>query len=377
MSMLAGEKHGGQGADAEAQRKTPEVRPYAPDDRAAVLDFRRATWPDAAIRDPSYFRWQYEDSPLGPPGERLWVARAEDRIVGHVGALPVDLLMAGRPLRAGWLIELFVDPAQRGRGLAQALEGRLSAAHDLTLAVEISFAAQNVFLRAGWTDLGTLPLWWRPLDLGAVLSARLPGVLPGPVLSALGRVVREGDRALLAATALHGPELRHVPRFGSDVDGLFRDLASRTTVLCRRDARWWNWRFADHPATGRYRLYEARHREQLVGAVVLRIGERFGLRTAWIVDHVTAQGWTRPVLARALEAARDLGAAACYMYWRGPHAEEATRLGFLRRESGLRLMMRGDRLPPAAVLLLSDPRRWHLTGAESNLDRPRPPGEDL
>lgn len=348
------------------------VRAYRRTDREALLRFRRRAWPGCDLATEPYFRWQYEEGPLGPPEQRIWVGLEGGEVIAHQGALPARLRVGARRLRAGWAMEIFVDPHTRGAGLGTALNDAHRQAFDLALSMEISFAAQRTFLRAGWTDLGTMPVWWRPLDPARVLAGHFGDAARLPARAA-GRLLRGADRLVELATAIAGPRERRVARFGPEADDLFERTIAGVPVACERDHHWMNWRFAEGPQRRRYRLYELRtHAGRLVGAVVLRHDQRFGLPVGWIVDHLVDPEWLLPVFARVLSLLRRQGAAAAYTLWLSRRAPALRRLGFLRRDSGWQLMFRADGQGRGITDLLSRPDHWHLTGGDSNVDRPRP-----
>ena len=66
-------------------------------------------------------------------------------------------------------------PSTGGGASGAALTQVASEGFEVTMGTELSDGGWQTFGHAGWTDLGTLPLWARPLDLDEVLAMRLPG----------------------------------------------------------------------------------------------------------------------------------------------------------------------------------------------------------
>jgi hypothetical protein len=79
--------------------------------------------------------------------------------------------------------------------------------------------------------------------------------------------------------------------------------------------------------------------EHSFGHAVIRMAVCHGAAAAIIVDYLASPEWLRPLFARGVEYLRNVGAAAVYCTTLGPGVGAWTRpLGFIRRESTLRLM---------------------------------------
>jgi hypothetical protein len=285
--------------------------------------------------------------------------------------VPVPLTVEGTVYRGAWLIELFVDPKHRWRGLGAALTLVASEGFEVVMGTELSDAAWQTFDRAGWTDLGTLPLWARPLDLDEVLATRFPGRVPEVARRAAGPALRAVDATVDGLLAIAGLEVREVRRFGDEVDALWQEVGGTSPVIARRDAAILNQRFAAYPEPGRYRLQAFHRGRRLVGWSVLRLGERHGLPSGEVVDFLAAPGFTLPVLARSLRVLARAGARMAYVIHLGPDADALRWLGVSRRDTGWRTMVNAPGLPAASQARVSRRDGWYLTAGDSNLDRPR------
>lgn len=349
-----------------AERARRQVRPYDPWAHDAVLQLRRQAWGDSPQAGAPFFNWLYE----GPMGAGLWTVENGGAVVAVQGAIGIRLMVGGRPLKGAWLVELFVDPSQRFRGLGALMTQVAVGGFDVTLGVELSEEAYRTFGRLGWTDLGTVPLWARPLDLARVLRARGPAALHGAAL-AVGPAQHVADAFLDATLATAGLEAKEVSRFGAEVDRLFDTASLRFEVIARRDAATLNAHFAEYPEPGRYRLLTFHDRGRLVGWAVLRMGERHGLPAGYVVDLLTERRWFLPVVGRCLSILRRDGAAMAYIVHASPEADDLRWLGFTRRDTGWRLMVHETGLPRETRARLSRPDAYYLTAGDSNMDRPR------
>src|SRR4051794_26528254 len=88
-----------------------------------LLLFLRAAYPDNARQsDRDHWEWHYLQNPYaGPENIPVWLAKCDEKIVGQLAAIPVELNVLGSPVTAIWVLDLIVDPEFRRRGIMKAL----------------------------------------------------------------------------------------------------------------------------------------------------------------------------------------------------------------------------------------------------------------
>ena len=157
----------------------------------------------------------------------MWICRKDGVIVGQQCGIPVQLKAGSSSVRGSWAIDLVVDPEWRMRGVAPVLSDEQAASADVALALNVSPAAYLAYRRGGWTDLGTVPLYVRPLRLTEALDA---AEMTRDSVRALGRLadapLRLLDRGLGGRGPAAGFELRRVERFDERADLLWREVAA-------------------------------------------------------------------------------------------------------------------------------------------------------
>lgn len=313
------------------------------------------------------WRWLYERCPSvmgeGPPS---WICLDGDEIVGHCGALPIDVLADGAVVRMAWARDLIVDPRARGRGVGSRLMAATIAAAGRCLILGEYEGIVRMYGRLGYRDRGRVPLFVKVLDPRAAVAA-LPA--PGPARVVASRLV-----ALLQIRPPAGGD-------GHDVDAVAR--------LDERFDRWWagvetglrgvtvrrtsallNWRYSEHPSH-RYRLLAATRGGDLRALAVTRIGTVRGLRAGLLVE-LLADPSDAAAMAAALRAAeaymRSEGAVLSRAAVRhGPTARALLRAGYLPAPSPVRFMA-----ATASGSADADPvlrrRDWYLNGGDSDID---------
>lgn len=336
------------------------------EDLAALRILAAAMGP--ALSDDRYIAWQYERNPFTAEGRRpLFLHMRAGRVEGQVGARLVRLKNGPREETAHWITNLVVDPASQKRGIGTALHRACVAETGLALALDVTAPAERLMRREGACDLGTVPLYVRPLDVDAFCARRfaLAGAVVAPLASRILGVLDRRAARLLRRDAI---ALVEMDRFSETADKVWESCAAHYPVLVRRDRAYLNWRFADDPFH-RYRLFEVRRGAAPIGIAVLRVGAWGGLPAGFIVDWLCEPRDAELLLAACLDVLRESRVAAAYCVHANPVSTGMLpRLGFVRRSSGFRFLVCGGE----AGGLVRDRRNWFVTFGDSNADRPRP-----
>ncbi len=356
------------------QAGSPAIARCAPGDERELIAFRTAVHgPQTIFADAGYFRWMYCD-PHTSSSDRMtcWVYRAAERIEGQIGGFPVVLKVGETETPALWALDGAVSTDHRGKGVLEALLDSIGQEREVEMATEVTPGGRRVMLRKGWVDIGTLPLFIRPLDIGAILTKRA-GRLGGFIGQAIGLLGRGLELQALAAAARDGLALEQIASFDASADRIWEQASPSYPVICRRDSAYLNWRFARFPKE-RYRFfYLVRSASEPVGYCVLRAGARYGLRAGYIVDFLCAPRWTRPLVALCLQHFRREGMAAVCCIHRNPVSSTPfISLGFLPRSTSWQCVLRTRDPAASAFALAKDSGKWFLTAGDSDLDRPRP-----
>lgn len=351
-----------------------DITHYTPHDQAAVLAFRRAMYgADATVAGAPYVHWLYNDAPNRANGRNcLWLYRKAGQLQAHQGGLRIGLKVGAHEHDAVWLLDLMVTPPFRMRGVGVLLPQIACETTHLALGMEVSDDARRALLRAGWLDLGSVPLYVRPLDLPAVLQQRGYGGVWAGIGRAGNAALRAWDTVHRASTARPGMQLIEVTEFDERADQLWAQASTAYPVLCRRDRAYLNWRWTRFPHEDRYQSFVCMHGDATIGYAVLRVGEHHGLRAGFLVDFLCLPQHTYALVVQCLRMLREQNAQIVYCLHHNPVAGRAFRaLGFLRRHSMWPLMLHARDLAPEQMALVQDQRNWFITAGDSDADRPR------
>lgn len=264
------------------------IRPYRPGDEIAVLNLFQRVF--GVKRSLEHWRWKFLDNPAG-----LHVRVAETpsgELIGHYGTVPVLMQWGDRHLILTQIIDVMVDPQFR-RGLKRpGLFGTLS---------ECSIASIGSPGRASGGYGFPTP---EHLRIGQRVSGYISLHPVRTLVKELhGGTGKGGRRLRLLTTA-------EILRFGDEIDGLWRRCRPALSVAIVRDARYMNWRYADHPDVT-YRLVTARRRlsRSPEGVAILRFGwgdQPVACLVDWLVPDGGA-GTAEALLDHCERVARDAG----------------------------------------------------------------------
>jgi GNAT superfamily N-acetyltransferase len=284
-----------------------ELAAYEPAQREDYLRLLRDAWGDAALSGPEFDWWFARN----PAGSLMSVARDDGRVIGVAAHSLYRMILGGQERLATFSVHATTDPVARGRGIFVGLERKHEEeAQARGAAVVLAFASAPtapLFLGPlGWTSVGKLRIWARPLP-----RLRL----------------RRGSA-------------ERVERF--DFAG---DAAAAWPNHVVRDAEFLNWRYLDSP-----RDYVAYRVDG--GYAVLGHKRHRGQPIALVADLV---GPVRPLLQACLEGVKPGTRALIGL----PGSREHTAylsMGFVPTPMSLDFMGK-----PLAGELDSDPSAWRFT----------------
>jgi GNAT superfamily N-acetyltransferase len=360
---------------AAVDERAPSLSRCRLDELDDLLRFRRAVHGEqSTFADESYLRWMYLGHPAADPAAlSCWTCRSPDgHVIGQIGGYPVGLRIGDEHARAFWTLDGAVEPGHRGRGIFGRLLQPAAVERAVAMVTESSPSATKAMLRAGWIDLGTLPIFIRPLRIGSMLQTRGRSALGETVGLAADLALWSADRLARVACAIASLDLEEISRFDGRADAIWEKASRSYRVICSRDSATLNWRFVDFPKS-RYRSFYLRRHGEAIGYVVLSLGSRGRDPAGIIVDFLCEPPWIPGLLALCLQFFRAERMSTVCCLHRNPVSTAAfAALGFARRDTGWPFLAKPRSVSAAGLALVRDPGNWFLTGADSDLDRPRP-----
>ena len=348
---------------------------YQPTDAEELAAFQLESFGEGTRQvDPARRTWLFEQNPcIDADGPGVWICRRNDAIVGQQAEIPYDLRVGDDERRAAWAVDLMVDPDWRLKGVGPGLVATQLEGRTIVGGLNLSEKGFATYSRGGWTDLGIVPAYFRPLDAKRTLAvAPVPAKLR-KLAPVAGPALRVADEIAAGATRATGARLVPVDRFDERVDQVWADASPHYPVLARRDLAALSWRVDQRPDASGLRRYYLVRGGRTVGYVVLRPTTWSDEAVVVVVDYLAPPRWVAPLLLAAGQAARREGAVTMLAKTRNEQADRWLRAtGFVRREqatdSPIRFMVHCTDDDPVVCELVSRPENWFVTSTDSDLE---------
>lgn len=362
------------------------VRQMRPDELPEIFRlYGEAFGPESLAAFRQRFDWEFVQNPRCD-GEMapMWVAVDEDgSLIGYIGSFPMLLKVGDRSLLTSSSGDLLVTAAARGKGVGGLVSKayRDGAGELATDGFGYQPVTGRIYKRLGYQEVECMPVYMRPMQIGALYrfalgSGRAPRVFSWPGVAGLGAA-----GSALAQVAVSGMNrLRMPPRgslnvttardIGEEYDELWQRVSPEFPLAFVRDSAWIRWRFVDDPVAT-HTVLEARDATgTLAGYLVYSISEKSNMRVMRVMDLFCSLERTDVVDALAAQLLEDasregVAAISCwglhpslrkrmrrYLYFTPPSEQQATLL-----------YCTGDE---ATQALVYDGAQWHATRGDGD-----------
>ncbi|MCH7560452.1 MAG: GNAT family N-acetyltransferase [Thaumarchaeota archaeon] len=240
-----------------------------------ILKIIQKVFPNSEFATSEYFDWQYRDGPHGPA--KILLAKDDDEnIIGVESILPMKLIIDGKDVVSSLSCNSIVDPNFRNQGIFSKLVSNIL---ELVKANEISsiYGIPNtksckIFLKSGFTQICELPLLVKPL--------KLSNYFPSPVKQIIKpfEIFWKIKKGVTDIQLFKG-------EINSDFEKIVDDLAKRISVLQKRDSKYLEWRYNNHPSR-KYEIHILKEKTELKGYIITRIANINEKKVGIILDFV-------------------------------------------------------------------------------------------
>lgn len=292
-----------------------EVVPLSAEHREGVIElYAEIFGPAKAGLFRDRFDWQYRDCPARRPDQITnWVMLREDRVVGHLGVIPMDIQVGEARYQGCWGLDLMVHPDHRSRRSLAELFSRLDTAAEVPLAYGMADVVARIFKRRGYLHraVGSHMLRFTSLSGALRLVCRQAGQprAAGRILAALrwklhnlrrwlSPCPRPGEAELAGWSA----ELLAEPT--PEVEALWRAIAADYPVAVLRDEAQLRWRYCNQLTPGRFLLL--RRGGEVAVAAVLEVFAWDGIRAGQISELLIPRGQAAGLLPIAVHFIADV-----------------------------------------------------------------------
>src|SRR5262245_35142303 len=215
-----------------------EIARLRRDELALLGEFLQRAYPLDRKWTPAYLDWYFLENPntdhADPP---VWVAKSQQKIVGQVATITVELKAGQNRTRAAWILEFILLPEFRGQGLGKRLVAEVGKVYPTMITLGINEASTRVFNSLGWKALGGIHRYHRMLFLGS--AAKRQGLMGG-ALDLLSLPLRISPAKSRRTSKF---EVRRDVTFDSALDDLWERASPEWPAAVRREHRYLAWQF--------------------------------------------------------------------------------------------------------------------------------------
>jgi len=337
-----------------------------------VMEFCSKGWPNRnANLQRRRWDWMFIDSAkrVGVP-PRIWLARDERSIVGHMGAQFIRLKVSHEEITCAWFVDTMVLDFYRTQGVgAQIL---LQAEEDVPIAMSLGQTPEvrRILDSLGWKQICPLNIHVFMNRPDRVLRGKFPMGIKTLARAYFG--LNRSRRKALKASRDRDIEIRRIDRFNENHDSIWRAMSEGVSCTVARDCDYLNWKYIEQPGH-HYDCWEVRCTGDLVGILVTRIEEpndSYAYRRLHWVDLVCQMDSTSldAIIHGCIAVSEKLGVDAISAQLTNQSIEKRLKLlGFVSRPATRYLYISRGIVEAFPQVDCSD---WLVSHGDSDIDRP-------
>lgn len=328
-----------------------------------VLRLRNKNRPDE--RDSGYMAWRYAHADTSAAPVIFWACDKNCKHVGMAGLTFRSFWVDNQPSTFAILGDIALDKEYRGTGVAKQLFQFMNAyiqkaAISCSLVIP-NIAAEKSLAAADWMIVESLVPHVFMLDptekIRKLLKIRL-------VASLLGKTIRSLVRAKLVRDNLDDYGMETLHAFDESFESFWQAFPKQRMIVGERSLAYLRWRYEKHPSST-YVVCKFIYKSKFIGYIVHTISE--GSRSCVIYELMASdQKHIKPMcyvfLRNILKAQNEVNSVRITLNESHPYAALLSRLGFVRRESAVKLQVYSH-----SKTRFADNARWYITAGDKNV----------
>lgn len=317
------------------------------------------------------WHWQYLENPSClPKNPPVWVCTIQDRMAGHLGAIPVEVKVGSTKIRAAWAVDFFTAPEFRGKGIGKALTEESSKCFDAFLSVGNTDMSFGLFKKLGWKPLGDVPYYVKIWSWEAPIRKRIRNQTLAGLLASAADFLFKIYNARVKSGRTEGVGIERIEKFDEEADKLWAAVEPFYQAVVTRNRAYLVWKYEKQPGMN-YIKFRALRGQQLFGYIVVRVVKsREHHSEGLIVDWVARpddQDVLNALFAAALDYLKNEGCSLARCYATDKRIRKIlVAAGFIKREPEMRFMI----YKKSGELGEAERRdNWFITAGDSDMDR--------
>ncbi len=343
------------------------VRETTPEDKGDIFKLREAVYGEP-FNDEEW-RWKFEKH------SKIYVAEVNGSVVGLRAFIVERLKILDKVWLAGLGVDIMVHPDFRRYGIASQVANEAFVEMERAgIPILVGFPNEAAFQaysrrRSDWRHVCSVPMLVRPLNFDGILGK----YVRNPLLRALVKVLTQVFWGIFFHGKVHraqGFTVSQAEGFDERFDALWEEARQQYQVMLVRDRAFLQWRFKERPRA-EYVVLVAERDGKLLGYVVLREAQMFGLNLGFILDILTANQNVAAALvseAREYFKKRRVDAIGCLMLEHAEYFKVLRKAGFViaPKRAIHKEFYFGVQVKPSTLAheIINSRERWYITFAD-------------
>lgn len=165
------------------------VLPYSKKIQPAHIEFIDKAWPTSVKRkDPNYLKWKFR-SESAEQINNLLLAVDQQKVVGHLGLIPAQIVIGGKIYDAHWGCNFKVLPSFEGAGYGSLLDIRSLDLKSVTLGAAPTKQSEDIKVKLGFKKLEGPRIMVYPIQFHPFIRMKLSS-LPAPFLNLISGLLK-------------------------------------------------------------------------------------------------------------------------------------------------------------------------------------------
>lgn len=323
---------------------------------------------DSIQQNPAYSEW-IQDNRCENIQLLAWNG---DEVTGCQTGLNCTLNSPFGEIKATWAIDLFVREEWKLKGLGVALIKKLMDQNTVVMGLGISPAAQGMFKRLGWKEMGQVNCYIKPLSANGFSNLKQENFIYSkllyPFLAIVIRSLTKFKPSLNSNYSIktvsdfkaHEQELENLFKTINEIPSFYEE---------KKDINHLQWRFCEHDFTpSSYEINLIFNKEKLEGYLVSKVAIWKEKKALAISEYYGPSDSYQAIVNFCEQQA--LNAKVDVIFYQGinPDFEKALKKSlFIKRPHGdLFMMYCNDSIENSSEIL--NPKNWRITLSNSDMD---------
>jgi hypothetical protein len=248
-----------------------------------------------------YAQWLFADNPSLKKDEDLpiYLCRIDNKYVAQIAVIPVQMILAGNSIRAGWSVDLQVKSDYQRRGIGIKLENATYQDFPVIMSLGQSEAGFNIASKLGW-HYSDNRLTYYKCFLGSHLILKYLAIKIG--------LLKRSEPKALPQKIFRGPKevsFKSIDSFKEIKTSLnHQDIKDGKAVLILRTPAFLEWRYACNPFI-KYFIHRLRTFDSFDIYIVWKIVNDNYWRRARVIDILYSNDVPAVAMKAALKALRE------------------------------------------------------------------------